>query len=662
MHIAPDIQLPSLPEVTLRALESCRQDDSYRKISDIVSTDTALVTRVLALANSALYGPATRIRSIEQALMRLGTHRFHTLLMTAALRQMLFELGADQWQQLRDFWRHSLTTALTARALATLTRYPEPDQAFMLGMLHNVGELVALKTPPGNTRQYYLNHHADIAAALVRSWGLGSMAEDAMRYQQALPSEIRDAGHLVKLISLATRLALSDAAGITAAGTVFGLSEELTREINRRIDREVSGIAESLGISLNDEYNATAAQRRLKHAVLEQAMTSHALNLSSVKGIPESAMAETVDSLTLITGLPALCFGREDDGLTLLSGTIGDIPNLSVASDPAASVLTEAFTRQTAVHLGQRNQTVLDRQLLSLLHTPSLLAIPIIVGNSCPGVFVLGTDETNAASTENMATLFTAELAKSMACTETAPPRIDARDDQLEAELAQQSLRRQIHEVSNPLTIVRQYIHQLRHRLDDAGVQNELDVIREELDRAGDLLLRISRPETTGDADETTRATLNHEIHALKELLEDGLFAEDSKRLTISLCRENTEVTASPSAIRQILINLTRNAAECLAEGGKVTIRTSAPVWQNGQTWVELEISDNGGGIPEPIRNTLFSPVITSKGKGHSGLGLSIVKQLIDDMEGSIACRTGNEGTVFRMLLPAAGNQKNDND
>ncbi|MEQ9545890.1 MAG: HDOD domain-containing protein [Marinobacter sp.] len=169
MQTAPDIQLPSLPEVTLRALEACHQDDSYRKISDIVSTDAALATRVLAVANSALYGPATQLQSIDQALLRLGTHRFQTLLLTAALRQMLLELGADQWQQLRNFWRLSLTTALTARALATLTRYPEPDQAFMLGMLHNIGELLALKTPPGEARQYYLNHQCDIAAELVRS-------------------------------------------------------------------------------------------------------------------------------------------------------------------------------------------------------------------------------------------------------------------------------------------------------------------------------------------------------------------------------------------------------------------------------------------------------------------------------------------------------------
>ena len=71
-----------------------------------------------------------------------------------------------------------------------------------------------------------------------------------------MPTEIQDAGHLVKLISLATRLALSDAAGIAAAGTIFGLNEELTREINRRIDQEVSGVAESLGIPLSEDYDA----------------------------------------------------------------------------------------------------------------------------------------------------------------------------------------------------------------------------------------------------------------------------------------------------------------------------------------------------------------------------------------------------------------------
>jgi nitrogen-specific signal transduction histidine kinase len=65
-------------------------------------------------------------------------------------------------------------------------------------------------------------------------------------------------------------------------------------------------------------------------------------------------------------------------------------------------------------------------------------------------------------------------------------------------------------------------------------------------------------------------------------------------------------------------------------------------------------IEDNGPGLPTDIQSGLFKPVQSSKGVAHSGLGLSIVKQLTDDMEGIIGYRTGSSGTSFRVLLPAA--------
>jgi signal transduction histidine kinase/HD-like signal output (HDOD) protein len=661
MHIAPDLQLPSLPEVTLRALDACHQDESYRKISEIVSADTALVARILALANSALYGPSTPIRSVDQALLRLGTRRFHTLVLTAALRQLLFELGGDEWQQLRDFWRHSLTTALTARALATLTRYPEPDEAFMLGMLHNIGELIAIKTPATETKQHYLDHQSDIAAELVSSWGLGPMAADAMRYQQALPSELRDAGHLVKLISLATRLALSDAAGIAAAGTVFGLNEELTREINRRIGHEVSGMAASLGIPLDEEYNGESASRQLKQTILRQAMASQAINLADITGETDKILAETVNSLTLITGLPALCFGHSCENLVLLSGTTGDIPELAVTAKPGGSVLTEAFISGLPVSLGERSPTVLDRQLLSLLHTPSLLAIPVISDDDCPGVFALGTDNTQLPTTLELADIFTRQLSSVLANRPLPDEAAAADGKQLDQDIARDRLRKQVHEVSNPLTIIRQYIYQLRGRLEDADVQQELDVIRDELDRAGNLLLQMSHTDATEyDSDSVE---LNPELESLARILEDSLFSSDNRNLKLILCNQPTLVAAGTTRIRQVVINLARNAAESLPdEGGTVEVRTSYPVWQNQRTWVEMEVTDTGTGIPDEIRDSLFSPVRTTKGEGHSGLGLSSVKQLVDDMEGIIACRTGQEGTTFRILFPAASHKKNETD
>lgn len=657
MKIAPDIQLPSLPEITLRALEACDQEESYRTISAIVSVDTALVSRILGLANSSLYGAPTQNRSVDQALLRLGTHRFHTLVLTAALRQILFELGADQWQQLRDFWRHSLTTAMTARALATLTRYPEPDQAFMLGMLHNVGELIALKTPPGDARQYCFDHQPEIASKLASDWGLGPMASDAMLYQQAMPADIRDAGHLTKLISLATRLARSDAAGIAAAGTVFGLNEELSREINRRIDQEVEGVARSMGISLSASYDSHASREKLKQTVLHQAMAKQATDLAPVRDSTQNSLAATVTSMTLITGLPCLYFGGTDNELTLYSASNGEPADLSVSASPASSLLTETYCTARALVMGDREPSVLDRQLMNLLHTPSLVTLPVREHEHCLGVFVIGTDAQGAEQAKAIGHLFCTHLSRALSSIEPGADRHDAMAD----ELAEQAIRRQVHEVSNPLTIIRQYIYQLRSRLDDADVNQQLDVIREELDRAGDLLLQIGKNWQSPGTGQTGDCNLNEELKLLRDLLEDGLFSDEKKTLSVQLCEYLTLVAVPATTVRQILINLLRNAVECLDEvqdGGEVTIRTIAPIWQNGRRWVELEVSDTGTGLPPAIQQHLFSPVKSTKGRSHGGLGLSVVKQLVDDMEGIINCRTGSAGTTFRVLFPMAENNE----
>ncbi|GGC80788.1 HDOD domain-containing protein [Marinobacter halophilus] len=652
--IATDLHLPSLPEVTLRALEACHAGENYRAISQIVATDTALITRLLALSNSALYRSSPPIRSTEQALMRLGTRRFQTLLLTSALRQLLFELDSDEWQQLRDFWRHSLITALTAKTLATLTRYPDPEEAFLLGMVHNIAELIAIKTPPGK-RQEILNHQNDIAAELVTSWGLGAMAADAMRYQQAAPTQLRDAGHLVKLISLATRLALSDSAGIAAAGTIFGLQDDLTQEICSKINEEVASMAASFGLPLDTTYDNSAGSRQLRQSLIHQVMTSKSLELRTADAVnTNDLIASTAGSLTVLTGLPTLCFGPDDDELRLLSGTCINLPDLRLAPVSGGSVLTEAFYTGTPLHLSDRTPSVLDQQLLSILRTPSFLAMPIVVHGSPVAVFALGLYAEIVESTKTLTQLFAGQLALLI---EDQWP--DAAD--VDAQIVNDRLRRQVHEISNPLTIVKQYIFQLRSRLEDSDVQGDLDIIQEELDRAGYLLLQISNSDTPGP--DTTATDLNAELESLVRILRDSLFSRPDRTLNVQLCTEQARVKGSLSAVRQIVINLIRNAVESLGhEQGDITLRTAAPVYQNQRNWIELQIADNGPGIPEAVRRNLFAPVASSKGQGHSGLGLSIVKQLIDDMEGIIACHTGQEGTSFRILLPAASQMKNDTD
>ena len=107
--------------------------------------------------------------------------------------------------------------------------------------------------------------------------------------------------------------------------------------------------------------------------------------------------------------------------------------------------------------------------------------------------------------------------------------------------------------------------------------------------------------------------------------------------------------------LKQVLLNLIKNAAEAMAlQGRELTVATSDVTKENGMHNVKISVSDNGPGIPEAVLARLFRPVTSTKGEGHAGLGLSIVHELITGMGGSITAESNaDSGTCFNILLPA---------
>jgi signal transduction histidine kinase len=82
-------------------------------------------------------------------------------------------------------------------------------------------------------------------------------------------------------------------------------------------------------------------------------------------------------------------------------------------------------------------------------------------------------------------------------------------------------------------------------------------------------------------------------------------------------------------------------------------VLTQDYVYFNEREYVELEVRDDGPGIPPHVLARLFEPIESSKGAGHSGLGLSIVKSLVAQLGGVVSCKSSERrGTTFRILLP----------
>ena len=138
-------QLPGLPHVLIEILDAISSDNAdYKGIANIVRCDTAVVAKLISAANSSIFGNSKPCDSIERALLFLGTGAVKTIVITTSIQQFFDDFSLQHDQFLKSFWRRSLITANVAKVLATLTAYPNPDEAYLCGLLANVGQLILL--------------------------------------------------------------------------------------------------------------------------------------------------------------------------------------------------------------------------------------------------------------------------------------------------------------------------------------------------------------------------------------------------------------------------------------------------------------------------------------------------------------------------------------
>jgi two-component system NtrC family sensor kinase len=107
-----------------------------------------------------------------------------------------------------------------------------------------------------------------------------------------------------------------------------------------------------------------------------------------------------------------------------------------------------------------------------------------------------------------------------------------------------------------------------------------------------------------------------------------------------------------PGQLEQVLINLVTNAVHAVEGGGVVAIRT-----RGGPREVVIEVADSGPGVPEADRERIFEPFFTTKtdGKG-TGLGLPIVRNIVEQHQGTIAVGAAAEGgACFVVTFPVEG-------
>lgn len=258
-------ELPSLPSAFMAAVRVLSEDNAPASACiEAIERDQALTVRVLRMANSAFYGAPGQISRIGDAVQMLGLRTVASTLAAVSLQASLGTLRCDGFC-FDTYWRHTLCTALSARELAKIASL-DTGEAFLLGLLHDVGQLVLAMTSPAQEaqalhicrsenvalheaeRRVFGVSHPEVGAAVARQWNFPASLAEAIAGHHA-PSPIA-AGqrlgltHLVHLANhmahgLDTSPADSEALWADPLWSVLGTSEQQLRDLAERVGAEL---------------------------------------------------------------------------------------------------------------------------------------------------------------------------------------------------------------------------------------------------------------------------------------------------------------------------------------------------------------------------------------------------------------------------------------
>jgi HD-like signal output (HDOD) protein len=141
-----ELTLPPLPQVASRLLELLKNEKAAdpRSVSALIANDAAITASILRLANSASFGGLRRVDELDEAVSRLGMRQVSTLVTAITHKGHFASDDPAKMRVLHGLWDHSVATAMAARHLAGLGG-DDRSEAFLAGLLHDVGKLLVLK-------------------------------------------------------------------------------------------------------------------------------------------------------------------------------------------------------------------------------------------------------------------------------------------------------------------------------------------------------------------------------------------------------------------------------------------------------------------------------------------------------------------------------------
>ena len=407
----------------------------------IFSSDPVLMVKALQM----ICGPnadlrlAKRVTTRHQLIQELGSDALAKLLSTTTTQKAFSHPGLpDTANWATSFWAHSYTSASLAESIAKITEYPFPEEAFIAGLIHDIGRLALQTDHPEIYAQFpetfsddetllemeqriFSTTHATIAAKTFRAWHFDSFLVDAVQYHTASFSKIETAFSLVKIVFWACQLTHTkkDYGQMNKMGdALFRLSPEKVQSLLADARDKTEQLANRFGISLGGEM----MDKRTGTEEIETRFRRQAMEYSMLRGVlpsiaPGKELSEAIRKVfqafdILFHIKPALCLMPDGHHSALKAvdspdyfgrGTLADF-EFSLQWEKSL-VVQSYISADLKIAMEGESSGVLplaDRQLLRALGTQGFVCLPMVAQRINRGVIVFGIPKTQLAKIHSL--------------------------------------------------------------------------------------------------------------------------------------------------------------------------------------------------------------------------------------------------------------------
>jgi len=687
------VRLHSPPHILGKLLDVCNDpESSIAELAQIIEIDAALTSRIIMAVNSVAFSIRVPVASMPEALDLLGHERVKTMVLTLSIQQLFSGLIPSKKEFVCNAWLDSMYCAVFAEHLARALSYEFPRDAFLAGLLHDFGQMVFdarhheqyVEVMDQQTEAEIVNKevlkfgisHNELGADIIEKWSSLSLTiADAVRFHHEDEQQLLGADMLCRILAEASALAWywshHGKPEPKWRSALIGQDEVLT--MYQQVQERVALLAATLGITETAAGGLTRA-RLAGHIEKETIRLARKIrDASLVKVLScDAARQEAVDTprrlLSKISREMQLLFSIADIALLMPEPENPDylsfyqvnpaqpVSRFSIDNNNSQVIRGLLDKRAVWIELEKKHDPVApisDRQIIRRLNHEIALSLPLGHGEQMVGAIVIGVNRAQKNSLDNLSTLIAGYLknvASQWLIQDQASSQRSIEDD-LQVELEQRDVDKLVHEISNPLSVIGNYIDIIKANQNAEGVDNnrEFEILKEELQRIGDIVLNFKDARDS----ESPTVSLNEELKVCVPLYVKSVSRSRDVEVLWRLDSSDAEINISRDGLRQVVLNLVKNAVEARAQDAQITISSRHFVNIDGKVYAQFTVADRGRGVDAITRNLLFVASTSTKRGANRGLGLSVVAEILASFGGHIKyIETEGGGASFEVFIP----------